>query len=187
MALASLFALAAPLLVGSVPAGAAATTDTGHTHHGVRTFYDIKPCAVDGVGYEIQTTSNSVEHETDNASGAHFTFTETGTFTARPAEVVRDADGNPIRNDDDELTPALDADGQVVYLPGATFAGHFTTWGGGHVSRGGSGFTFTFSVHGVGTDGTTFGQHSVFHSTSWPGDPDDPSLVKVMFDHEVCR
>jgi len=114
-------------------------------------------------------------------------FTEEGTFTARPAAVVRDADGNPIRNDDDQLDPALDPNGNVVYLNGPTYTGHVADWGGGNVTKGGSQFTFTFSVNGVGSDGSTFGAHSVFHSTAWPGDPEDPSLVKVMFQHETCR
>lgn len=182
-ALASLVALATPFVVAAAPAGAAATTQTDHNHQLTRSFFDTRPCADDGVGYEITTTSNSVEHESANAGGDHFTFTETGSFTARPAEVVRDGDGIPVRNDNDELDPALDTDGHVVYLDGTTYTGHFTAWGGGNLNGGGtSGFTFTFSVHGVGSDGSTFRENSLFHTVER-----EPDIVKVIFEHDVCH
>jgi hypothetical protein len=187
-AFASVVALTAPFALGSAAAGAAASSTTGHDHGGVNTFYDTRPCGDDGVGYEIVSTTNSVEHETENANGGHFTFTETGSFTAAPVEVLRDGEGTPIRGgEDEELTPALDGDGNVVYLAGPTYAGHYTAWGGGNSTRGGTAFTFTFSVNGIGSDGSTFGQNSVFHAVSSPGDPDDPNLLKVIFEHEVCR
>ena len=181
--LAALVALAAPFAVAAAPAGAAASTDTGHEHQVTRTFFDTRPCADDGVGYEITATVNSVEHETANANGGHFTFTETGSFTARPAEVVRDADGNPIRNDDDELSPALDGDGKVVYLDGPTYTGHYTAWGGGNFNGGGtSTSTFTFSVHGVGSDGSTFRENSLFHVVER-----EPDITKLIFERDVCH
>jgi hypothetical protein len=180
--LASLVVLAAPFAVAAAPAGAAATSGTNHEHQVTRTFFDTRPCADDGVGYEITATVNTVEHETENANGGHFTFTETGSFTARPAEVVRDGDGNPIRNDDDELTPALDGDGNVVYLAGATYTGHYTAWGGGNFNANGSGVTFTFSVQGAGSDGSTFRENSVFHALER-----EPDITKLIFERDVCH
>lgn len=180
---ASVGALAGPLVVAAAPAGAAASSLTSHSHQTVSTFYDTRPCADDGVGYEITATTNSVEHETENARGGHFTFTETGGFTARPAEVVRDGDGNPVRNDDDELEAALDVNGDVVYLDGPTYAGHYTAWGGGNFNGGGtSNFTFTFSVHGVGSDGSTFRENSLFHALER-----EPDVTKLIFDRQVCH
>jgi hypothetical protein len=182
--LAALVALAAPFAVAAAPAGAAAATHTSHEHRVTRTFFDTRPCADDGVGYEITATVNVVEHETENAKGGHFTFTETGSFTARPAEVVRDDDGNPIRNDDDdELAPDLDSDGNVVYLDGAIYTGRYTAWGGGNFNGGGtSNFTFTFSVHGAGSDGSTFRENSVFHVLER-----EPDITKLIFEHDVCH
>jgi hypothetical protein len=181
--LAALAALAAPFAVAAAPAGAAATTGTGHEHQVTRTFFDTRPCADDGVGYEITATVNTIEHETENAKGGHSTFTETGSFTARPAEVVRDGDGNPIRNDDDELAPALDADGNVVYLDGVVYTGHYTAWGGGNFNNSKtSNFTFTFSVHGTGSDGSTFRENAVFHVVER-----EPDITKLIFEHDVCH
>jgi hypothetical protein len=180
--LASLVVLAAPFAVAAAPAGAAATSGTNHEHQVTRTFFDTRPCADDGVGYEITATVNTVEHETENAKGGHFTFTETGSFTARPAEVLRDGDGNPIRGDDDELAPALDGDGNVVYLAGAVYTGHYTAWGGGNFNANGSGFTFTFSVHGTGSDGSTFRENSVFHVLE-----QEPDITKLIFERDVCH
>lgn len=181
--LTSVVALAVPFVAATAPAGAAANSHTAHDHQVVSTFYDTRPCADDGVGYEIVATVNAVEHETTNARGGHFTFTETGSFTARPAEVIRDDAGNPVRNDDDELTPALDGDGNVVYLDGPTYTGHYTAWGGGNSNGGGtSGFTFTFSVHGVGSDGSTFRENSLFHTVER-----EPDIVKVIVERHGCH
>jgi hypothetical protein len=181
--LAALAALAAPFAVTVGPAGAAATTGTSHEHHVTSSFFDTRPCADDGLGYEITATVNTVEHETENAKGDHSTFTETGNFTARPAEVVRDTDGNPIRNDDDELDPALDTDGNVVYLAGVTYTGHYTAWGGGNFNNDKtSNFTFTFSVHGTGSDGSTFRENSIFHVVEA-----EPDITKLIFERDVCH
>ena len=181
--LTSVVALAAPFVAATAPAGAAATALTGREHQVVRTFYDTRPCADDGVGYEIVATVNSVEHEATNAKGGHFTFSETGRFTARPAEVIRDEAGNPVRNDEDELAPDLDENGNVVYLDGPTYTGHYTARGGGNFNGGGtSGFTFTFSVHGVGSDGSTFRENSVFHVVER-----EPDVTKLIFERDVCH
>jgi hypothetical protein len=181
--LASLVVLAAPFAVVAAPAGAAATSGTNHEHQVTRIFFDTRPCADDGVGYEITATVNTVEHETVNAKGDHFTFTETGRFTARPAEVVRDGDGSPVRNDNDELTPDLGDDGWAVYLDGVTYTGRYTAWGGGNFNNNKtSNFTFTFSVHGTGSDGSTFRENSVFHVVER-----EPDITKLIFERDVCH
>ena len=63
---------AASIAASKHPPGVdAATTGTGHEHQVTRTFFDTRPCADDGVGYEITATVNTVEHETENAFHLH--------------------------------------------------------------------------------------------------------------------
>jgi hypothetical protein len=182
-ALAALAALAAPFAVAAAPAGAAANTATRHEHRVTRIFFDTRPCADDDVGYEITAIVNSVEHMTVNAKGDHSTFTETGRFTARPVKVIRDGDGNPIRNDDGELSPALDGGGTVVPLDGVVYTGRYTAWGGGNFNNDKtSNFTFTFSAHGRGSDGSTFRENSVFHVVER-----EPDITKLIFERDVCH
>ena len=184
-----------PLLVAGISvfglqtAGGAAQSTTENSH-GEITFYDVKPCSSDGIGYEIVADVNAIEHESENANGGHFTFTETGRFTARPIVVELDADGNPVYDDGEgSLIPVLDAGGNVQYLDGETFHGRYTAWGGGNQTRGGQNSTFTFSVTGRGTDGGAFKENSTFHFTAEPGgDPfEDESLLKVIFEHTRCH
>jgi len=74
---------AATLLAASflAPAGAlaAANPQTTHEHNATETFHDQVPCV--GTG-EITITYNEVDHMTQNASGFHATFTQTGTLSA---------------------------------------------------------------------------------------------------------
>jgi hypothetical protein len=127
------------------------------------TFTDIVPCHPELGDYDITTTYNEQEHSTstDDSSG-HFTFTQTGTFSAVPSA------GNTNTE---------------------TFTGRFNVWGGGNFNSKQSEETFTFNVSGTGSQGTTFREHDNAHVvTDGPGDPEDPATpVKVAFDHDVCH
>jgi hypothetical protein len=124
------------LVVPTGPASAAPTTTTTHEHGVVETFVDVRPgCEVGAPLYEITTTSNRVSHQTLFADGReHDTFTDSGTFTAEP------------------LDPSL-----------PSYAGKFTIWGGFNANKKSVNGTFTFNVHGTGSDGSTLRNHSVEH------------------------
>lgn len=134
--------LALPLAVGLLLIGAPAyaqppVTTTIHEKGLVETFIDIIPtCAEPGPLYEVTTTSNLVLHETLFDDGrVHATFTQTGRFVAEPAE---------------------DPD-----LP--SYAGKFTIWGGFNQNSKTANGTFTFSIRGTGSDGSTFRHHETQH------------------------
>jgi hypothetical protein len=94
------------------------------------TFIDVVPsCTVDpnAPAYEITLTYNEVEHITDFGDGrVHETFTQTGTFVAVPV--------------DDPSLPTYTGHRQVHDLGG--FNANGKTVNG----------TFTFTVHGMGSD-----------------------------------
>lgn len=124
-------------------AAAAPITETNTAKGLVETFIDVVPsCEGGGPLYTITTTSNVVEHVTIFDDGrVHATFTQTGKFVAVPL--------------DDPSLPS--------------FTGRFTTWGGFNqnsdsVLNG----TFTFSVRGTGSDGSTFKNSSVGHFNTRP-------------------
>ena len=63
-----------------------------------------------------------------------------------------------------------------------TFTGHFTVWFGDNDNLRNGTETFTFSVHGVGSDGSVINVHEVAHVTfDANGDP------KIEFDKLACR
>ena len=133
--------LTAFLVLAGSSALAAPTTQT-HTEKGlVETFVDVVPtCEGGGPLYEITTTSNLVEHETTFADGrVHATFTQTGRFVAEPLDA-----GPP------------------------SYTGHFTTWGNFNQNGKTVNGTFTFSVHGKGSDGSTFKNINVSHFNQRP-------------------
>ena len=130
--------LAAGLLMTAGPALAEPpVTETRHEKNLVETFVDVVPsCEGGGPLYTITTTSNLVEHTTTfNDGRIHATFTQTGTFVAVPLE-----------------DPSL-----------ASFTGHFTIWGGFNQNGKTVNGTFTFTVHGEGSDGSTFRNHVTEH------------------------
>ena len=138
----SLVLLTGFLVLLGGPAYAAPTTET-HTAKGVvETFVDVVPtCEGGGPLYTITTTANSIEHVTAFDDGrSHETFTQTGTFTATPLE-----------------DPAL-----------PSYAGKFTVWGGFNANGSTVNGTFTFSVRGTGSDGSTFSNQSVNHFNQRP-------------------
>ncbi|HVQ87019.1 MAG TPA: hypothetical protein VMT88_02450 [Actinomycetes bacterium] len=130
------------LVAGGVAEAGIPTTKTTVTHGLVDTFTDVVPsCEGGGPRYLITTTSSSVEHLTKFGDGhRQGTFHSTGTFVAYP------------KND-----PAL-----------PSYTGMFTSNGGfsgiGPVVTG----TFTFSVSGSGSDGSSFTNQNVEHFTGMP-------------------
>lgn len=126
--------------------------DTNNEHQVTETNPDVNPCT--GEPGTLTITYNEVEHESpDNNGGDHATFTQTGTFT-----FVQDSDG-------------------------VTFTGHFTVWGGFNSNSGGTNAdTFTLTVHGTGSDGSTINAHEVSHTTSNPAD-----LITSEFDNLSCH
>jgi hypothetical protein len=117
-------------------------TETTTEHNATDTFIDVVPtCQEGGPAYEITLRYNEVDHSTVFADGReHDTFTQTGTFVATPV--------------DDPTLP--------------TYTGKFTIWGGfnanGEVVNG----TFTFNLHGTGSDGSTISVHETDHFNTTP-------------------
>jgi hypothetical protein len=113
-----------------------------HEKNLVETFVDVVPtCEEGGPLYTITTTSNLVSHETVFEDGrVHATFTQTGTFVAEPLE-----------------DPSL-----------PSYTGKFTTWGGFNQNGKTVNGTFTFTVHGTGSDGSTFRFHTTEHFNQRP-------------------
>jgi hypothetical protein len=137
------FLVAVGLLVAAVPASAGPPeTETTTAQDVVETFVDVVPsCEEGGPLYTITTTGNLVEHITTFDDGRmHETFTQTGTFVAVPLS-----------------DPSL-----------PTFTGHFTVWGGFNDNGSSASGTFTFSVNGVGSDGSRVTNHSVEHFNAPP-------------------
>ena len=136
------FAVLGLMSIGGPALAAPPQTETTVEKDVVDTFTDVVPtCEEPGEPtYLITTTSTTVEHSTTFDDGrTHETFTQTGTFVAEPL-----GEGLP------------------------SYTGTFTTWGGfnanGQVVNG----TFTFTVRGTGSDGSTFAVHSTDHFNSTP-------------------
>jgi hypothetical protein len=131
------------LLVTAIPAVATPPTTTIIHEKGlVETFVDVIPtCEGGGPLYTITTTTNLVSKESVFDDGrVHATFTQTGTFVAVPLE-----------------DPSL-----------PSYTGHFTVWGGFNQNGKTVNGTFTFNIRGVGSDGSTFSNHSVEHFNQRP-------------------
>ena len=138
----SLVLLTGFLVLLAGPAYAAPTTTTTTRKGLVETFVDVVPsCDGGGPMYTITTTANAIEHETVFDDGrTHGTFTETGTFSATPLS--------------DPTLPS--------------YTGKFTVWGGFNANGSTVNGTFTFSVRGTGSDGSTFRNQSVDHFNERP-------------------
>ena len=130
------------IFVGSPAFAGPPTTETTTVKNGTETFVDVVPtCAGGGPAYVITLTFNAVEHTTTFADGSsHETFTETGNFVATPL------------ND-----PTL-----------PSYTGKFTVWGGFNANNNVVNGTFTFNVHGTGSDGSTINTHEVDHVNTIP-------------------
>jgi hypothetical protein len=135
--------LAAGLLSMAAPAFAQPPeTVTTHEKGLVETFVDTIPtCEEGGPLYTITITSNLVMHETIFDDGrVHATFTQTGKFVAVPLE-----------------DPSL-----------PSFTGRFTQWGGFNQNGNTVNGTFTFSLRGRGSDGSTVSLNQVEHFNERP-------------------
>jgi hypothetical protein len=169
------------VVAGMSPAQAETVTFHGETD----TFGDYAPCASEFPsleGFEITVTFNGVEHFNENGNGGHFTFTNTGTFAADPVWFA-DENGDGLPDFDEENEEFVIAGPRE----GESFDGKFTVWGGGNFQDGQSNFTFTFSGHGEGDEGTSLTWNSVDHITA-EGDPFDPATTpKVAFSRFNCH
>jgi opacity protein-like surface antigen len=130
------------LLIGAPAYAAPPVTTVTHEKDLVETFVDVVPtCEGGGPLYTITTTSNLVSKESVFDDGrVHATFTQTGTFVAEPLE-----------------DPSL-----------PSFTGKFTSWGGFNQNGKTVNGTFTFTVHGTGSDGSTFRFHTTEHFNARP-------------------
>jgi len=141
------------LLVAVVaPAAVAQSTAFTETVQGVtETFTDVNPCT--GDPGTITVTYNGIFHITEDPQGGlHITGTQTGTFSFAP---------------DDPTLPS--------------YTGRFTVWFGGNVGANGEGFWETFSVRGIGSDGSTllFTEVEQFHFAN--------GEVQVEFSNASCH
>ena len=143
MARRAFVALLVVLAAAAVPVAASASPPETETTvvKDTDTFVDVVPfCEDSGPLYEITIDYVLVEHSTVSDTGAHFTFTQTGTFEA----------------------VALDPN-----EPDAS--GTFTQWGGFNATPGGAiNGTFTFNVRGRFEDGTRINVHLVDHFNETP-------------------
>lgn len=104
-----------------------------------------------GVLGTVALTYNGVFHVAVNRNGDWVTGTQTGTFVFTPVDTTQ-----------------------------PSYAGHFTTWFGGSDNRQNAVEHSTFTVHGVGSDGSTLTFHDTMHvSVSASG-------VTVSFDKPSC-
>ena len=127
------------LLIGAPASAQPPVTETTVEHNRVNTFVMPLPtsCPADGLLYTVTLTTNRVTHSTTFADGRiHARIAWTGTFVAVPL-----ADPSlPTYTGTLTLTNGVfQQDGQVV-----------TT-------------TFTYSLHGRGSDGSTFTIHVTMH------------------------
>jgi hypothetical protein len=160
----------AALLVGGAAgsARAAPVTLTSHEKKEVFTFHDLAPCI--GNGSELAT----------------ITVTETGVFHVTAAGI--DDQGTPDPQDDVFIPPyhvTGTFTGTFVAVPDdpalPTFAGHFTQWFGENANPSTHEGTFTFTIIGKGTDGSTLKFHETAHFLV------TPTGATVEFDRPTCR
>ena len=136
--------------LSAAPALAGATSQTFTIHNQTDTFHDVNPCTLDPA--TITITFNAVMHFTVLDSGAvHGTETQAGAFLLVP---------------DDSSLPTL--------------TGHFSQWDGFNANSRNFAATFTFNIHGTGSDGSRFSFHENAHfSVSATG-------MTVEFDRLRC-
>jgi hypothetical protein len=122
------------------PAGAGAVSFTQNWHNVTETSTDINPCT--GAPGTLTVTYNAVFHLTTLENGTYWaTFTQSGSFSFVPF---------------DSSQPS--------------YTGHFTVWDGDNWNNRNTTETVTFSVHGVGSDGSRLAAHETEHlSTSASG------------------
>ncbi len=146
-------ALTATALAALAIAASAAAAGGSHTQsmtqnfHGTQTTTDLNPCNGDTV--DLNLDSNTVFHITyfPGSDEEWSTFTEEDKFTAS-----------------DEGT-------------GVVYTGHSTFWGNFNMNRQNSNSTFTSTIRGTGSDGSTILYHEVGHFTMLPN-----GQIAVSFD-----
>jgi hypothetical protein len=141
-------ALAALVIAASAAAaGGTHTQSMTQNFHGTQTTTDLNPCNGDTV--DLNLDSNIVFHITyfPSSDEEWSTFTEEDKFTAS-----------------DEGT-------------GVLYTGHSTFWGNFNMNRQNSNSTFTSTVRGTGSDGSTILYHEVGHYTMLPN-----GQIAVSFD-----
>lgn len=120
------------LAVLALPVGARAAVVLNETDvviGGTETFRDVNPCTGDRA--EITITFNAVFHITELDDGTlHATFTQTGDFLL---DTLKESEPD--------------------------FSGHFTIWGGFNGNKKNASETFTFTIAGKGTDGSSLHFH----------------------------
>jgi hypothetical protein len=142
------------LLIGAPAHAEPPVTTTTHEKNLVENFVDFLPTCEGGPEYTITATSNLVSHETVfiEEGRSHGTFTQTGTFVAEPL--------------DDPNLPSFT--GKFTILTGFNLNGKTET------SR------TTITVHGTGSDGSTFQSHRQDRFNIRP----DGSINEVFGCHE---
>ena len=92
---------------------------------------------------------------------------------------ARHGDREPVRggprDNDDRLVPR-----RALRPNRPTFTGHFTQWDGFNSNRQSATGTFTFSIHGTGSDGSSVKFHDVEHFTM------TKTSVTVHFEKPKC-
>jgi hypothetical protein len=136
---------------GAHAAGAGAITFT-QTDHNVTSVQFLNPNPCTGALGTLTTTVNDVFHFTMLTNGTGwFTFTVTGSFSFIPIDPTQ-----------------------------PSYTGHFQDWGNQNFNLKNSNSTFTFNVHGTGSDGSTLAYHENGHfSVSATG-------VTIFFDNIRC-
>ena len=141
-----LIAAAGLLLTGGPAFAQPPVTETVHHKNLVDTFVDVLPSCLPGAPlYTFTVTINSVEHSTTFVDGRiHGGVTQTGTFVAVPL-----------------ADPSL-----------PTYTGRFVVHNGFFIENGQNvNNTFTYSVHGTGSDGSTVKTHLTLHRNVPPAAP----------------
>jgi hypothetical protein len=127
-------------------------------HNATDQFVDVIPCgAYAGAPATISIIYNGQMHGTMLTAGrgagtSWFTGTQTGAFTATPLDAT---------------------------LP--TYTGHMTTWFGDNNNLRNGVEASTFTVHAVGSDGSSFDFHDVAHASS------SASGITISFGKPTCK
>ena len=150
----SVLAVAAAFLLtatGAVAAGAGAVSYTQTDHNATAVLDQPNPCT--GAAGTFTLTYNDVFHITTLDNGTFWgTYTQTGTFAFAP---------------DDASQPS--------------YTGRFAFWDGENGNLRNATETLTFTLRGVGSDGSTLAFHETAHmSVSATG-------VTISFDKLACR
>ena len=179
LALAALGVLIAALFAvqSATAAGAGAQSFTERTHKETIVEFDYLPCSDTPIPGRITQTINGVFHVTELTSGKGAgTFWLTGTFTG--SFLFEPIDSELVDGPEDTLVPE---DPNYEVIAGATtYSGRFTVWFGENGNLKNHNGTFTFSIRGVGSDGSRLMFHETAHFLL------TPNGVEFEFDKIRC-